>query len=137
MVISDPLSYPKLKDALSDLPIEVALGADEIASAAALPEVDVVVTAMVGYSGLLPTVAFAIKAGKTIALANKETLVVAGEIITGMLKESKSEIVPVDSEHSAIFQCHWLAKRNLKQEKYYSRQAEALSASSLPKCLRR
>ena len=56
MVISDPLSYPKLKDALSDLPIEVALGADEIASAAALPEVDVVVTAMVGYSGLSPTV---------------------------------------------------------------------------------
>ncbi len=104
VVISAPLSYPKLKDALSDLPIEVALGADEIASAAALPEVDVVVTAMVGYSGLLPTVA-AIKAGKTIALANKETLVVAGEIITGMLKESKSEIVPVDSEHSAIFQC--------------------------------
>lgn len=80
------------------------LGAEAIAEAAALPEVDVVVTAMVGYSGLLPTVS-AINAGKVIALANKETLVVAGEIITGMLQNSKSEIVPVDSEHSAIFQC--------------------------------
>ena len=116
MVISDPLSYPKLKDALSDLPIEVALGADEIASAAALPEVDVVVTAMVGYSGLLPTVA-AIKAGENYSFWQIRRLsVVAGEIITGMLKESKSEIVPVDSEHSAIFQC-LVGERNLKQEK--------------------
>lgn len=104
VVITDDRSYPLLKEALSDLPIEVELGAEAIAEAAALPEVDVVVTAMVGYSGLLPTVS-AINAGKVIALANKETLVVAGEIITGMLQNSKSEIVPVDSEHSAIFQC--------------------------------
>ena len=104
VVISDTRFYDNLKEALADLPIEVAAGAEEIASAAALPQVDVVVTAMVGYSGLLPTVS-AINAGKVIALANKETLVVAGELITGMLKTSKSEIVPVDSEHSAIFQC--------------------------------
>lgn len=104
VVITDVDSYSKLKEALSDLPIEVELGADAIADAAAIPEVDVVVTAMVGYSGLIPTIS-AIKAGKTIALANKETLVVAGELITGMLEKSDSHIVPVDSEHSAIFQC--------------------------------
>lgn len=104
VVITDEESYPKLKEVLSDLPMEVSLGADAIAEAAAIPEVDVVVTAMVGYSGLLPTIS-AINAGKTIALANKETLVVAGELITGMLEKSESHIVPVDSEHSAIFQC--------------------------------
>lgn len=104
VVITDEEAYSKLKEALSDLPMEVSLGADAIADAAAIPEVDVVVTAMVGYSGLLPTIS-AIKAGKTIALANKETLVVAGELITGMLEKSESHIVPVDSEHSAIFQC--------------------------------
>lgn len=104
VVISDTKFYDNLKEALSDLPIEVAAGAEEIATAAALPGVDIVVTAMVGYSGLLPTIS-AINAGKVIALANKETLVVAGELITSMLKTSKSEIVPVDSEHSAIFQC--------------------------------
>ncbi len=104
VVITDEGSYPLLKEALSDLPISVECGAKAIAEAAAIEEVDMVVTAMVGYSGLLPTVS-AINAGKVIALANKETLVVAGEIITGMLQNSKSEIVPVDSEHSAIFQC--------------------------------
>lgn len=104
VVIADPDAYLPLKEALADTEVEVAQGADEIAVAAAMPEVDVVVTAMVGYSGLIPTVE-AIKAGKTIALANKETLVVAGEIITSMLKDSPSSIVPVDSEHSAIFQC--------------------------------
>ena len=104
VVIADTSAYPLLKDALSDLPIEVEQGAQAIADSTTLPEVDVVVTAMVGYSGLIPTVA-AINAGKTIALANKETLVVAGEVITSMLKKSPSEIIPVDSEHSAIFQC--------------------------------
>lgn len=92
-----------LREALSDLPIKVWAGAEAIAEAAALPENDTVVTAMVGYSGLIPTVK-AIKAGKRIALANKETLVVAGEVITKLLAEYDSEIVPVDSEHSAIFQ---------------------------------
>lgn len=104
VVIADQAAYPLLKDALSDLPIKVEQGPQAIADSTTLPEVDVVVTAMVGYSGLIPTVA-AINAGKTIALANKETLVVAGEVITSMLKNSPSEIVPVDSEHSAIFQC--------------------------------
>ncbi len=104
VVISDPQYYTQLKDALSGEHIKVAAGAEEIASAAALPQVDIVVTAMVGYSGLIPTIS-AINAGKVIALANKETLVVAGELITNMLKDSNSEIVPVDSEHSAIFQC--------------------------------
>jgi 1-deoxy-D-xylulose-5-phosphate reductoisomerase len=104
VVIADENAYPYIKESLSDLPIEVAAGAEAIADAAALPEIDTVVTAMVGYSGLIPTVR-AIDAGKTIALSNKETLVVAGEVITRQLKNSKSEIVPVDSEHSAIFQC--------------------------------
>ncbi len=104
VVIADHSLYSPLKEALSDLPIDVAAGEKAIAEAATLNQVDIVVTAMVGYSGLIPTIE-AIKAGKTIALANKETLVVAGEIITRMIKESPSEIIPVDSEHSAIFQC--------------------------------
>lgn len=104
VVISDPQYYPRLKEVLAGFPIEVGAGDEEIAISAALPQVDIVVTAMVGYSGLIPTIS-AINAGKVIALANKETLVVAGELITNMLKSSESEIVPVDSEHSAIFQC--------------------------------
>ena len=102
VVIADETAYPYLRDALSDLPVEVAAGAEAIAEAATMPELDTVVTAMVGYSGLIPTVR-AIQGDKRIALANKETLVVAGEIITRLLEESDSEIVPVDSEHSAIF----------------------------------
>lgn len=104
VVIADPDAYPNLKQALHDLPINVCCGAEAIAEAAALPEVDTVITAMVGYSGLIPTVS-AIKAKKTIALANKETLVVAGEIITKLAATHDVKILPVDSEHSAIFQC--------------------------------
>lgn len=104
VVIAEASAYPLLKEALAGLPIDVGCGAPAIAEAAAIPETDTVVTAMVGYSGLLPTVE-AIKAGKRIALANKETLVVAGKVIYDMLKDSTSEIIPVDSEHSAIFQC--------------------------------
>ncbi len=104
VVISEAEYYKPLCDALAGLDIRIEQGEAAIAKAASLPQVDVVVTAMVGYSGLIPTIA-AIEAGKTIALANKETLVVAGELITGMLKESDSDIIPVDSEHSAIFQC--------------------------------
>lgn len=96
--------YPIVRDALADLPIEVASGAHAIAEAVTRPEVDTVVTAMVGYSGLEPTIA-AIKAGKTIALANKETLVVAGDLITRLLQSSRSKIYPVDSEHGAFWQC--------------------------------
>lgn len=104
VVIANPIHYNQLKEALSDTDIEVLAGNEAIPLCCSLPEIDMVVTAMVGYSGLLPTVE-AIKAGKVIALANKETLVVAGEIITSMLNDSKSTIIPVDSEHSAIFQC--------------------------------
>lgn len=104
VVIAQSDCYIKLRDALAGEPIEVMCGQQAIADAAAADDVDIVVTAMVGYSGLAPTLS-AIKAGKTIALANKETLVVAGELITGLVKQYGSRLVPVDSEHSAIFQC--------------------------------
>lgn len=104
VVIAAEEFLPLLRDALSGLPVKVEAGADAIAEGASVPEVDTVVTAMVGYSGLIPTI-HAIRAGKTIALANKETLVVAGELITSLLRDYDSRIVPVDSEHSAIFQC--------------------------------
>lgn len=104
VVIAQSDCYTKLRDVLAGEPIEVMCGQQAIADAAAADDVDIVVTAMVGYSGLAPTIS-AIKAGKTIALANKETLVVAGELITGLVKQYGSRLVPVDSEHSAIFQC--------------------------------
>lgn len=104
VVIVQSDCYTKLRDALAGELIEVMCGQQAIADAAAADDVDIVVTAMVGYSGLAPTIS-AIKAGKTIALANKETLVVAGELITGLVKQYGSRLVPVDSEHSAIFQC--------------------------------
>lgn len=103
-IIADKSRYAELRDALSPLGIETACGADAIAEAVSRPEIDTVLTATVGYSGLLPTIS-AIRAGKDIALANKETLVVAGALVKKLLKESKSRIIPVDSEHSAIFQC--------------------------------
>ena len=104
VVIAQSDCYTKLRDAFVGEPIEVMCGQQAIADAAAADDVDIVVTAMVGYSGLAPTIS-AIKAGKTIALANKETLVVAGELITRLVKQYGSRLVPVDSEHSAIFQC--------------------------------
>lgn len=104
VVINNEIHYSKLKEALSDLPIKVFAGADAVNQVAAMQCVDIVVTAMVGYAGLASTMA-AIKAGRRIALANKETLVVAGELITKMVHEYHAEIVPVDSEHGAIFQC--------------------------------
>jgi len=96
--------YQVLKNALSDLPIKVFAGADSIAQVAEMTPIDIVLTAMVGYSGLKPTI-HAIKAGKKIALANKETLVVAGEMICELASTYHAPIIPVDSEHSAIFQC--------------------------------
>lgn len=103
-VIADESLYNKVNEALHPLGIEVAAGAKAIAEAAARHDVDTVVTATVGYSGLEPTME-AIRAGKKIALANKETLVVAGEMITSMLVDSQATVIPVDSEHSAIYQC--------------------------------
>ena len=104
VVIADESRYETVREALADLPIKVWAGAEAIGDAASLPDVDVVVTAMVGFAGLRPTVA-AIEAGKTIALANKETLVVAGELIMELAVKHRAPILPVDSEHSAIFQC--------------------------------
>ncbi len=94
----------ELKRRLADLPVRVAYGVEGMIEAAALPESDTVVTAVVGMAGLRPTLA-AIDRGKRIALANKETLVCAGELVTAAARERGAEIVPVDSEHSAIFQC--------------------------------
>lgn len=104
VVIANERKYPELKEALEDLPIKVWAGADAIAQMVQSEPIDMVLTAMVGYSGLRPTIS-AIKAGKAIALANKETLVVAGELIMKLAAEHKEPILPVDSEHSAIFQC--------------------------------
>ena len=101
--IADESLYQPLRESLSDLPIQVMAGEKAIAEMVTMPAIDVVVAAMVGYAGLRPTIE-AIKANKTIALANKETLVVAGEIICRLAQRHKVSILPVDSEHSAIFQ---------------------------------
>lgn len=101
--IADESLYPTLRDALSNMEIKVWAGEESIAQMVTLPSIDIVVAAMVGYAGLRPTIE-AIKASKTIALANKETLVVAGEIICELAQQYHAPILPVDSEHSAIFQ---------------------------------
>ncbi|MCM1067035.1 MAG: 1-deoxy-D-xylulose-5-phosphate reductoisomerase [Muribaculaceae bacterium] len=103
-VIADETLLPKLTEALVPLGIATAAGAEALAQCVDMPEVDMVLTATVGYSGLEPTVR-AIRAHKDIALANKETLVVAGELVNRLLAESGTHIYPVDSEHSAIAQC--------------------------------
>ncbi len=104
VVIADSSLYDKVRTALDGMYITVLTGARAIAEVVTDADIDIVVTAMVGYSGLEPTIN-AIKAGKDIALANKETLVVAGELITGLLAHSQSKIYPVDSEHGAFYQC--------------------------------
>ena len=105
VVIGDESLYQLLKAALADQPeTEVLAGAAALTEVVTRPEIDIVLTALVGYAGLLPTVA-AIGAGKDIALANKETLVVAGELVTGLVRQHGVRLLPVDSEHSAIFQC--------------------------------
>ncbi len=103
-VIADRSLYARLKDAVASMGIEVEAGSEAVAYAMATDDVDMVVTATVGYSGLAPTIS-AINAGKEIALANKETLVVAGDLVTRLLRRSGSRMIPVDSEHSAIYQC--------------------------------
>lgn len=104
VVIANPDKYLQLKEALSDLPIKVYAGADALAQIVESGPIDIVLTAMVGYAGLRPTMN-AIKAGKVIALANKETMVVAGELVNALAAQYRVPILPVDSEHSAIFQC--------------------------------
>lgn len=104
VVIGDETKYQELKEALKSTNIEVKAGAEALCEVVILPKLHIVLTALVGFAGLKPTIA-AIKAGKHIALANKETLVVAGELVTNLAKENGVKILPVDSEHSAIFQC--------------------------------
>ena len=104
VVIANERHYPKLQEALADLPIKVYCGTEALCQVVAEDPVDIVLTALVGFAGLRPTIS-AIKAHKPIALANKETLVVAGELIDALAAENNVPILPVDSEHSAIFQC--------------------------------
>ena len=124
VVIGNKEQYSPLKEALAQFPIKVFAGYDAIAQAAALPSVDMVVSAMVGFSGLAPVVN-AIEAGKHIALANKETLVAAGELVTQLAMKHKVALLPVDSEHSAIFQC-------LQGEQYNPIEKIILTASGGP-----
>lgn len=104
VVIANEAKYAELKEALSDLPIKVYAGTDAICQIVEAGPIDMVLTAMVGYAGLKPTMN-AIRARKAIALANKETLVVAGELINQLAQQYRTPILPVDSEHSAVFQC--------------------------------
>ncbi|MBP3679478.1 MAG: 1-deoxy-D-xylulose-5-phosphate reductoisomerase [Bacteroidaceae bacterium] len=104
VVIANEAKYLQLKEMLADLPIQVYAGSDALCEIVEAKPIDVVLASMVGYAGLRPTMN-AIKAGKAIALANKETLVVAGELINALAQQYHTPILPVDSEHSAIFQC--------------------------------
>ena len=104
VIIGDERKLSELKARLSGTTIQVSAGATALVEAVTLPEIDLVLTALVGFAGLEPTLA-AITAGKDIALANKETLVVAGDLVTRLAKQHGVQILPVDSEHSAIFQC--------------------------------
>lgn len=117
VVIADESQYEKVKSALSDTPILVLAGEEALAEVVQAPSVDIVLTALVGFCGLKPTIA-AIKARKDIALANKETLVVAGGLINALARENGVNILPVDSEHSAIFQC-LVGEENNPIEKIY------------------
>lgn len=124
VVITNEEKYNKVKSALSHTSINVLSGETALVEVVQLPQIDVVLTALVGFSGLQPTLA-AIKAKKHIALANKETLVVAGELVTCLARESGVNILPVDSEHSAIFQC-------LVGEDYHAVEKIYLTASGGP-----
>ncbi|MBO7247622.1 MAG: 1-deoxy-D-xylulose-5-phosphate reductoisomerase [Bacteroidaceae bacterium] len=124
VVVANEAHYEKLKNALSDMPIKVYAGAEAINQVVTASPIDIVLASMVGFAGLCPTIE-AIKAGKTIALANKETLVVAGELITSLVQEYKIPMLPVDSEHSAIFQ-------SLTGEQYSNVEKIILTASGGP-----
>jgi len=104
VVIANEAKYLQLKEMLADLPIQVYAGVDALCEIVEAKPIDIVLASMVGYAGLRPTMN-AIRAGKAIALANKETLVVAGELINALAQQYHTPILPVDSEHSAIFQC--------------------------------
>ncbi|MDR3366086.1 MAG: 1-deoxy-D-xylulose-5-phosphate reductoisomerase [Prevotellaceae bacterium] len=104
VVVADSSKYGELKALLADYPVKVYAGSEAVGEVVQLPSVDVVISALVGIAGLKPTIG-AVKAKKQVALANKETLVVAGDLIRQLVKQSGAAIIPVDSEHSAIFQC--------------------------------
>lgn len=104
VVITNESKYNELKALLAPYPIKVFAGHEALAQVVTFNSVDTVLTALVGFSGLLPTIA-ALKAGKKIALANKETLVVAGQLVKALVTQNNTVVLPVDSEHSAIFQC--------------------------------
>lgn len=104
VVIANEDKYGELKEALKEQPVKVYAGTEAICQIVEMGAIDMVLTAMVGYAGLKPTIN-AIRAGKAIALANKETLVVAGELINQLALQYRAPILPVDSEHSALFQC--------------------------------
>lgn len=116
VVIANKSKYQYVADALANTYVKVYAGEDALCEVVAMETVDIVLGALVGYSGLLPTIS-AIKAGKEIALANKETLVVAGALVTELAQKYKTNIVPVDSEHSAIFQCLFGEGRYNRPEK--------------------
>ncbi|NQU81279.1 MAG: 1-deoxy-D-xylulose-5-phosphate reductoisomerase [Bacteroidetes bacterium] len=117
VVIGNESEYEYVTEALKNYPVKVFAGSDAICQVVQMESVDLVVTAMVGYSGLKPTIS-AINAGKDLALANKETLVVAGELIVRIIQEKGVQVIPVDSEHSAIFQC-LAGEANNKIERIY------------------
>lgn len=104
VIIADKTYYGELKDALADMPVKVYAGAEAIGQIVAETNVDAVVNALVGYAGLIPTVR-AVEAGKKVALANKESLVVGGELVMRLVHEHRTPLLPIDSEHSAILQC--------------------------------
>ncbi len=112
VIIGDKSKYPIIKEALKDELIKVYAGEESIAQAAAMSTIDIVLTSMVGFSGLLPTIR-ALEAGIPVALANKETLVVAGDLIMELSAKKRAPVIPVDSEHSAIFQCLQGEKNNI------------------------
>ncbi|MDP4226647.1 MAG: 1-deoxy-D-xylulose-5-phosphate reductoisomerase [Bacteroidota bacterium] len=124
VVIVNKGKYHQVVEALQGYPVKVFAGSDSLNQIVQMESIDLVLTALVGYSGLLPTIK-AIEAGKSIALANKETLVVAGELVTRLAAEKNIAILPVDSEHSAIFQC-------LAGERYNKIEKIFLTASGGP-----
>jgi len=124
VIIANPAKYQEVKSALAGYVTDVQSGIQAIAEVVTGPDIDIVLTALVGYCGLLPTIN-ALRHGKTVALANKETLVVAGELITRLAREHGTILLPVDSEHSAIFQC-------LLGEKIESVEKLILTASGGP-----
>jgi 1-deoxy-D-xylulose-5-phosphate reductoisomerase len=143
VVLTNESKFIEVKNALSATNTKVLCGIDELCEVLAKPEITLVLTAMVGFAGLIPTLA-AIKAGKDIALANKETLVVAGELVNSLAKEHGVKILPVDSEHSAIFQCLAGEDRNPIEKIYLTasggpfrgRDAEFLSTISRKEALK-